>query len=315
MKVIASTGKEEIAIVYILELDSGKLVECVESVQPPLPRQEKWVLLVSTLFGCPVGCAMCDAGGYYQGKPTAAEILAQIDFLVSQRFSDGMIPCKQFKIQFARMGEPALNPAVLDVLERLPALYRAPGLIPSISTVAPAGCNDFFDRLLEIKKRNYSHGHVQFQFSLHTTDAQLRDQIIPVRKWSFAEISEFGERFYEPDDRKITLNFALACHAPLEANILRQYFSPEKFLIKITPVNPTYRAVEHNLVSRIDAQTPDTRDHLVEALRSHGYEVILSIGNVEENQVGSNCGQYLRTHLNAREKMGDGYTYPLSSHP
>src|SRR5574340_324204 len=148
MKLIGSTGREDTAIVYILDLGQEKLVECVESVQPPLPRSEKWVLLVSTMFGCPVGCAMCDAGGYYQGKPSAEQILSQIDFLVRQRYADGKVPCKQFKIQFARMGEPALNPAVLDVLEALPNRFTAPGLMPSISTVAPAGCDKFFDRLL-----------------------------------------------------------------------------------------------------------------------------------------------------------------------
>jgi 23S rRNA (adenine2503-C2)-methyltransferase len=311
MKVIASTGKEEIALVYILELNSGKLVECVESLQPPFAREEKWVLLVSTMFGCPVGCVMCDAGGHYQGKPTAEEILSQIEFLVGQRFPDRVVPCKQLKIQFARMGEPALNPAVLDVLEALPGIYAAPGLMPSISTVAPAGCKNFFERLLEIKQTYYPKGHFQFQFSLHTTDPQLRDQIIPVRKWSFSEMAVYGERFYAPGDRKITLNFALARHYPLEAEALRQVFNPEKFLIKITPVNPTYRAMENNLVSHVDAHAPDPRDQVVESLRLMGYDVILSIGNVEENQVGSNCGQYLRTHMNASQKLGDGYSYPL----
>jgi 23S rRNA (adenine2503-C2)-methyltransferase len=314
MKVIASTGKAEIALVYILELDSGKLVECVESVQPPLPRQGKWVLLVSTMFGCPIGCAMCDAGGYYQGKPTAEEILSQIEFLVNQRFPDGHVPSRQFKIQFARMGEPALNPAVLDVLEVLPYRLRAPGLMPSISTVAPAGRGSFFERLLEIKRTHYSAGRFQFQFSLHTTDAQLRDQIIPVRKWRFAEMAAYGERFYAPGDRKITLNFALSRHAPLEAHVLQEYFSPEKFLVKITPVNPTYRALENNLSSHVDPLAPLQSDETIEALRSAGYDVILSIGNVEENQVGSNCGQYLRAHLNARDKIEDGYTYSVLPH-
>ncbi len=311
MKVIASTGKEEIAIVYIVELASGKLVECVESVQPPIPRQEKWVLLVSTMFGCPVGCAMCDAGGFYQGKPSAAEILSQIDFLVRQRFPDGAIPCKQFKIQFARMGEPVLNPAVLEVLERLPGLYTAPGLMPSISTVAPASCDRFFEGLLKVKQERYSGGHFQFQFSLHTTDAALRDRLIPVRKWSFAEMAAYGERFWAPGDRKITLNFALARQNPLEAGVLHQHFSPEKFLVKITPLNPTYRALQNNLVSYIDPGEPDPRPEIVVSLRSAGYEVIVSIGEIEENQVGSNCGQYLRTHLEACQKLGAGYTYPL----
>ena len=51
MKLIAKTGSEDVALVYIMELRDGKLVECVESIQPPLPRHEKWVLLVSTMFG------------------------------------------------------------------------------------------------------------------------------------------------------------------------------------------------------------------------------------------------------------------------
>jgi 23S rRNA (adenine2503-C2)-methyltransferase len=311
MKVIASTGKEDVSIVYILELSRGKLVECVESIQPPYTRQDKWILLVSTLFGCPIGCVMCDAGGYYQGKPTVEDIFAQIDFLVSQRFPDRHIPVRQFKIQFARMGEPALNPAVLDVLEALPGRYQAPGLMPSISTVAPAGREVFFESLLAIKETLYPNGNFQFQFSLHTTDDKLRDQIIPVRKWSFSKMAAYGEKFYAPGDRKITLNFALACHAPLDAEVLYQYFSPQKFLVKITPVNPTYRAAENKLSSYLHGHIRNGSDDAIEALRSKGYEVIVSIGNLEENQVGSNCGQYLRTHLQAAEKMDSGYTYPL----
>jgi 23S rRNA (adenine2503-C2)-methyltransferase len=182
---------KDIAVVYIVET-SRNLVECVESVQPPLPREKKWVLLVSTMFGCPIGCIMCDAGGYYHGKPTKDEILAQIDFLVGKRFPDGEITCEQFKIQFARMGEPSLNQSVLDVLQELPQRYNAPGLMPSISTVAPAGTERFFERLLEIKQ-DYYQGHFQFQVSLHTTDTELRS-IYPREKWSFAPL-EYGERF------------------------------------------------------------------------------------------------------------------------
>jgi len=311
MKVIASTGREDIAIVYIAELNNGKLLECVESVQPPTPRQEKWVLLVSTLFGCPVGCAMCDAGGFYQGKPTAEEIFDQIDFLVKNRYPDGIIPCQQFKIQFARMGEPALNPAVLDVLETLPQRYHAPGLMPSISTIAPTGSEAFFERLLKIKNQYYSGGRFQFQFSLHTTDNALRDKLIPVKKWSFVDMSAYGQRFFTPGDRKLTLNFALARHTPLDPEVLLAHFSPDIFLIKITPVNPTYRAKENCLESHIDPSHNNHQDDIINALRSVGYTVILSIGEVEENQVGSNCGQYLRTHFDAHNKMSEGYTYPL----
>ena len=138
MKVVASAGNKDIAMVYVVEFEGG-LVECVEAVQPPRPREEKWVLMISTLFGCPISCQMCDAGGHFRGKLSEGEMFEQIDYLINSRYPDGYVPSKQFKIQFARMGEPALNPAVLDVLKNLPDRVNAPGLMPSLSTIAPKG--------------------------------------------------------------------------------------------------------------------------------------------------------------------------------
>lgn len=315
MKVIASTGREDVAMVYIIDMGENRLIECVESVQPPIPREEKWVLLVSTMFGCPIGCSMCDAGGHYQGKPTKEQILSQIDFLVRKRYPDRNIPATQFKIQFARMGEPSLNPDVLDVLDELPELYNAPGLMPSLSTVAPKGSGDFLERLLEIKYERYSGGHFQFQFSIHTTDEYLRDQIIPVKKWSFAEMGAYGEQWYAPGDRKITLNFALAKDMPVDAAILLDHFDPGKFLIKITPLNPTYRALENNLSSYIDPHHTENNGYeIVESLKKAGFQVIVSIGEVEENLIGSNCGQYIKQHLSASQPIPDGYTYSIQDY-
>jgi 23S rRNA (adenine2503-C2)-methyltransferase len=311
MKVIASTGRQDIAMVYIAELGAGNLVEFVEAVQPPIPRDKKWVLLVSTMYGCPVGCAMCDAGGFYHGKVSKEDIFAQIDYLVRKHYPDGVIPSQQFKIQFARMGEPSFNMDVLEVLEQLPQRYDVPGFMPSISTIAPNGTEPFFERLLEIKQRQYTGGHFQFQFSIHTTDEEVRDQIIPVKKWDFAKMAAFGQRFYQPGDRKVTLNFALAKEMPVDPEILLQHFTPEKFLIKITPLNPTYKATEKNLSSYIDPNDQEKQYQLVRDLEQAGYRVIVSIGEVEENYIGSNCGQYVRRHLEAAEQIEDGYTYRL----
>jgi 23S rRNA (adenine2503-C2)-methyltransferase len=315
VRVLASTGRDDVAMVYVVDMGDNKLIECVESVQPPLPREDKWVLLVSTMFGCPIGCSMCDAGGHFEGKPSKEQILAQIDFLVKKRYADGVIPAKLFKIQFSRMGEPTLNPDVLDVLDELPELYNAPGLMPSLSTVAPKGSENFLDRLLEIKRAKYSGGHFQFQFSIHTTDEKLRDQMIPVKKWSFAEMEAYGERFYASGDRKLTLNFALAKDKPVEPGVLLRYFDPSKFLIKITPLNPTYRAVENKLSSYIDPQTETNSYEIVGALEKAGYQVIVSIGEIEENLIGSNCGQYIKRHLSATQPIADGYTYTIQDFP
>lgn len=313
MRVSAFTGREDIATVYVAEMREGKTVEFLESVQPPLPREKKWVIIVSTLFGCPVRCPMCDAGGDYRGKLSKEEIFAQIDFPVKKRFPNGHIPVNKFKVQFARMGEPAFNLDLLEVLEELPQRYDAPGLMPCISTIAPSGTERFFERLIKIKNNLYT-GKFQLQFSIHTTDETHRNWLIPTSIWNFAKIAKYGERFYQKGDRKITLNCALPKGVPLDPQILRKHFDPDIFLIKITPLNPTYRAAENRLTSYIDPHQEGKGYEIVEKLRSSDYEVIVSIGEVAENHIGSNCGQYVMNHLKEKAPLKDGYTYEVQEY-
>ncbi|ADN35293.1 Radical SAM domain protein [Methanolacinia petrolearia DSM 11571] len=315
MKIIAETGNEDIARVYIAEIDDGRRIEFVESVQPPFTRSQKWVLIVSSLFGCPVGCRMCDAGGGYRGKLSAEDIYAQIDYLVRKRFPGGYVDADKFKIQFARMGEPAFNPAVLDVLESLKTRYKAPGLIPSLSTIAPEGCDEFFKRLLEIKNEHYRE-RFQLQFSIHTTDMVTREWLIPVKTWSFEEMKEYGELFFDKGGRKITLNFALGDNMKIDTGVLRKYFPPDVFLVKITPVNPTFRALENGINSFIrpgenETNCPDQERCPVKNLRDAGYDVIMSIGEPEENLIGSNCGQYLEAYERSGTELKGGYEYEI----
>ncbi|MBC8401225.1 MAG: radical SAM protein [Candidatus Marinimicrobia bacterium] len=312
MKIIATSGNPDIAIVYLADLGEERLIEFVEAVQPSLSRKEKWVLIISTLYGCPVGCPICDAGYNYKGRLSEQELLAQIYFLIRKRFPDGKISSKQFKIQFSRMGEPAFNPNVLSLLQNLPSLIDAPGLMPSISTIAPNSTNKFFNELLLVKRTHYNKGNFQLQFSLHSTDTTQRDELIPVKKWSFEKIARYGNKFYQPGDRKITLNFVLTNTTPIDPNILLNHFDPEKYLVKLTPLNPTYRSQKHGLESAIDPYTESTSSPITLELKKAGYEVILSIGEPEENLIGSNCGQYIQAHLRRETVLADGYSYPIN---
>jgi 23S rRNA (adenine2503-C2)-methyltransferase len=308
MKVIKRIKKNNIANVYIGETDYGKLFEFVESIQPPLSIRDKWVLIVSTLFGCPVNCKFCDAGGNYKGKLSYEEIMFQIDYLIKQRFPDKNVNTKKFKIQFARMGEPAFNNNVLDVLEAIPELYSFKNFIPSLSSVAPAGTDFFFKKLLDIKTRYYNN-NFQLQFSLHSTDKKQRDELMPIKKWDFKTISEYGNSFYETGNRKITLNFALSENSIVDISELEKHFNPDIFLIKITPVNPTFKAKKNKINSLIK---PGIKNYtIIENLKKAGYEVILSIGELEENKIGSNCGQYINALKNSKKYLKQGYTYQI----
>ncbi len=306
MKVISKVGRDDIAVVYIAKTDDGRHIEFVESIDPPTPREKKWVNVVSTLFGCPVKCKICDAGFKYSGKLTADQILFQIDYLIKQRFPNGKISADQWKIQFARMGDPAFNHAVLEVLEVLPDLYDAPGLMPSISTVAPCGTNLFFDKLIKIVHEIYPTSF-QFQFSVHSTDREIRRSLIPVKSWSFAEMAKYGEKLYHPAGRKITLNFVLMNGVPIDPNRLIEHFDPDIFLIKVTPLNPTFSAVNNELNSLFSSSAE--RGEIVASLEDIGYQVIVSQGDLEENAIGSNCGQYVMSLKDSNSSLVNAYSY------
>lgn len=305
MNIQLVSGNDSLAKVYVAEFANNKTIEFVESIQPPFPREQKWVLIVSTLAGCPVNCPICDAGGFYKGKLSADEILSQIDYLITNRFPDRFVPVKKFKIQFARMGDPAFNLNVIDVLKKLPSRYDAPGLMPCISTIAPRGTGRFFEQLLEIKQDLYKN-RFQMQFSVHSTNGEQRDRLIPVRKWEFQDIAEYGNRFYQTGDRKIALNFALAQDSEISPDILLKYFSPDIFIIKLTPVNPTYSSMINNIESYI--QDNNGNNDIIESIKAAGYEVLISIGELKENDIGSNCGQYVMRHLNSQNKLPGAYS-------
>ena len=301
MEVFKKTAYSDLATVFLARNAEGKCIEFVESTQPPFTRQQKWVLIISTLFGCPVKCSFCDAGGFYDGKLSKEELLFQVDYLIRRFYPEGHVPCGKFKIQFARMGEPAFNPAVLDLIESLPGLYSIPGFIPSLSTIAPAGRDDYFERLLNIKKKLYRETF-QLQFSIHSTDEGQRDRLIPVKKWGFGKIAEYGRRFYDEQGKKITLNFALASETIIDPGVIARHFDPQQFLVKLTPVNPTFRAKEHNITSLIHEN--HIPEELISNIKESGFEVILSIGEWEENLIGSNCGQYVQRLMTDPEGYG-----------
>ena len=311
MKIISEQGNPELARVFIGELEDGHKIEFVESIQPPRTNQEKWVNVISTMVGCPVACKMCDAGGGFARHLTAEELQEQIDILAHSKFPEGKVNSKLWKIQLARMGEPTLNPDVLKFLRQL-AEKGHENLVISLSTVGPSTCAPFIQKLKEIKDASFA-GKFQLQFSIHSTDDETRHRLIPIRSLILPEIAAIGRQFRNNGDKKITLNFIVMKDVPIDTLRISKLFDPENFLIKLTPLNPTYRARYHKIQPGFDPERPETIQKLVADFEAKGFEVILSIGELEENQIGSNCGQYLDGQSTARYK-GKGAKRASSSY-
>jgi 23S rRNA (adenine2503-C2)-methyltransferase len=293
LRLVASTGNPELAMVHVAEDDRGRRLEFVDSIQPPRTRDEKWVVIVSTMYGCPVGCQMCDAGGDYQGKVSTEEMLWQVRSAVGERFGNGGPRTDMLKVQFARMGDPALNDAVLDALVGLRSEFNGTNVVASVSTVAPVISRDFLAKLRRVKDEHYPGGRFQLQFSIHSTDPDVRGRLCPIKTLSFEEMAAIGTAFRTEGDKRVTLNFCLIDGIPIDPTVVREHFDPEHFLIKLTPLNPTSRAESAGLVSLIGKGREEEAKRYIEAFQAQGFDVLLSIGEYEENQIGSNCGQYL----------------------
>jgi len=280
-------------MVHVAEDDQGRQLEFVDSIQPPRSRDQKWVVIVSTMFGCPVGCQMCDAGGGFKGRVDVEGMLWQVRQAVAQRFGNGGPRTDMLKVQFARMGEPTLNGDVLETLVGLRRAYQGTNVVASVSTVGPMASVEFLRRLRDVKDEHYPDGAFQLQFSIHSTDLEVRSRLCPIKTLSFDEMAEVGRAFRTEGDKKVTLNFCLIDGVPIDPVVVRNHFDPEHFLIKLTPLNPTKRAEGSGLVSLIGEGREDAARDFVEAFQAQGFDVLLSIGEYEENQIGSNCGQYL----------------------
>lgn len=291
-------------MVYVARLreSDAHAIEFVDARDPSLTPDQKRVVIISTQFGCPVACPICDAGGDYQGDLMASEILAQIDHVVVDYPEGWNTRVEKFKVQFARMGEPALNQAVLDVLRELPGRYNAPGLIPCIATIAPANRKDWFDELIDIRHSVYAHKPFQLQFSINSTDEKCRQRMMPANKLSFDELSRIADRFVTGGPRKVGLNFAFTSDTPLEPNVIADHFNPASCCIKITPLNPTARSQENGFQTALPPDVPTRADFICRKFQELGFDVIVSIGDERENIIGSNCGFAVK-HL--REKHQD----------
>lgn len=290
MRILVKAGKPDLAEVYLAEFRrdpklNAEFVDACASIGGD--RREKWVIIVSTQFGCPAGCLMCDAGGGYRGDLTADEMISQIETVFEAHPEIDPKTCRKLKVQFARMGEPALNDGVLEAIGWLGRDY--PDCIPCVATLAPAGREEWFAGLMGLRD---GFREFQLQLSVNTTDPGVRDELMPIDKLPLEWLADYGREFHRPGSRKPLLNFALSDSIPVDPEQAARTFDPAFFAVKLTPLNPTLTAAENDLKSFVGEG--DARE-LVELRAAQfeglGFQVIRSVGDWEENRIGSNCGQ------------------------
>lgn len=187
-------------------------------------RMERWMIGVSCMSGCPVGCKFCATGQLKRWRPLSAnEIFHQVMAVIMNRFDYDPECAQEFKINYTRMGEPFMN--ITAVREAINMVNEAVshGTHHYVSTIGVKG-SDF----------SWIDGNITLQISLHSLDEERRQQLIPHKK--LMSLEELGQ-IRTGSNQKTTLNLTLVDEADFDINKLTRYFDPEHFFIKLSPIN------------------------------------------------------------------------------
>jgi len=256
---------------------------------PCMPLTEKWVITVSTQYGCSMGCDFCDPK---VGKGANAS-LHDLNGMILTALTQPGVPdyTKRLNIHFARMGEPSWNPNVLDcgkwIAEHLGDTYNPH---PVVSTMMPkrnAWLKTFIHTWMRLKNRVY-RGNAGLQISINSTDETERDKMFNGNSCTLEEISDIM-RGIIPVGRKITLNFAVADYA-VNCEKLARLFSPELFIVKLTPMHQTDAAIKNNIKTEGDYTTAEPYQELEERLQKTGFETLVFIASEDEDKGRITCG-------------------------
>jgi len=255
-----------------------------------VPLEEKWVITISTQYGCSMDCPYCDVPKVGPGKnATLLDLIRQVN--TGLDLHPEVKSSARLNIHFARMGEPTWNPNVLEAARRFKFIADHFFVHPVVSTMMPKNnqwLKVFIHEWMSIKNKLYN-GNAGLQISLNSTDEQQRKFLFNNNSLTVPEMAAIMTGV-EPVGRKITLNVALAADTIVDPAVLLKYFSPRNYIVKITPMHETH-ACKAN-----DIHTPEGYDKyqpykpLEEALKNAGYDVLVFIPSVEEDEGLITCG-------------------------
>lgn len=255
-----------------------------------LPLEEKWVITISTQYGCSMNCSFCDVPKVGSGiNASENDLIRQV--LTGITLHPEIENTKRLNIHFARMGEPTFNPNVLDATKWLKTHIDPEYHIhPVVSTMMPKKnqwLKTFIHTWMRIKNRLLK-GNAGLQLSINSTNEEERKIMFNKNACSLEEISKIMDGII-PNGRKITLNFAIA-NFEIKGDVLIKYFNPDDYLIKLTPMHKTKKAIENSIETKGDYATFYPYAEIEKNLKTFGYDVLVFIASKEEDLSRITCG-------------------------
>lgn len=263
-----------------------------------LPLQEKWVVTLSTQYGCVQKCTFCDVPNInFRGNVSIKDLKKQ---LYSALEMTGVRYTDRLNIHFARMGEPTFNENVflfsMWLANRKRQLQEETGVrIETIHPVLTTMCPEYKNTKKRIYewtdiKNNQFNGQAGLQLSINSTNQSQRDAMFGGSSMKLKDISKMIEYLPDPIGRKYCLNIAYASGNEVDGSILAQLFDPNKWMIKITPIHNNTSCIKNNIetIHGYDSYTPYKNPE--QSCKDAGFDTLVFIPSQDEEDGLITCG-------------------------
>lgn len=259
------------------------------------PLTEKWVVTMSTQYGCNSNCKFCDVPKVGSGiNATYDDLKNQLENALS--LHPEVKHTKRLNIHYARMGEPSWNENVFDFTRDLKNIikpYIGNSLIhPVFTTMCPNKNRFIADRINEWVgiKNVIFNGNAGLQLSINSTNEDQRKDMFSNNALTLEQISQIGKQLPIPNGRKYCLNFALADEYEVNAEKLRDLFEPNKFMVKITPLHKTISSIENNIQTTKGYTEYTPYKDVEKSLKDVGFDVLVFVPSYDEDLGRITCG-------------------------
>ena len=268
--------------------------------QPCQPLSEKWVITVSTQYGCVMKCNFCSVPKVgYHGNATFndlhQQVLNALGMFPEQRYTE------RLNLHFARMGEPIFNDAVFEYSRWLyenkrlfasTSNLRIETLHPVLTTSLPRRFKKLQEKLLEwceIKNEIYN-GQAGLQLSINSTSEDQRTVMFNDMQLHLTELAKIADKLPDPVGRKYCLNFAYASGNEIDGKKLLSMFDPTKFLCKITPIHNNEVCRENGIETINGYHSFAPYREVEQSLIDAGYDVLIFVPSMDEEDGLVTCG-------------------------
>lgn len=280
-----------------------------------MPLSEKWVMTLSTQYGCPMRCTFCDVPNIqFRGNASLQDLYNQ---LVSARLLFPSVNyTERLNIHYARMGDPIFNKNVFQFSRELATKkfefqetlnLRFEVIHPVLTTSLPKKYKHLKERILDwCNIKNYLfNGQAGLQFSINSTNEDQRSEMFANQQLSLFDFSEIAKTMPWPLSRKYCLNFAYSTDFEIDAKKIDRLFNKEQFMVKITPIHNNNACQENKIKTNGGYDSWGPYNQPYNDLKELGWDVLVFVPSIDEEHGLVTCGNAILAGSNLKSQTNE----------